>query len=139
MAAAKYKQVELFSDSMKALTTLSQKGTFAEFYQLNGTFPEERRSQLWSAMGYVSMIYHGTFGIRLDLDGIRFSPMKPKDLFHAQTIELNKFQYRGMILNIHLHGHGTTIESFELNHIKQNDAFIKSDEKGIFDVDISLK
>ena len=139
MAAAQHKQVDLFSHELKGLTALSQKGnTFAEFYQLNGTFPEERRSQLWSATGYISMIYHGVFGIRLELDGIRFSPMKPADLFEAQTIYLNNIHYRGMILNIHLHGVGTTITSFELNHKKQLKPFIQSDQRGYFDVDINL-
>ena len=139
MAAAQYKQADLFAHELKGLTALSQKGnTFAEFYQLNGTFPEERRSQLWSATGYISMIYNGVFGIRLDLDGIWFSPMKPIDLFDDSTIHLNNIQYRDMTLNIHLHGQGTSIESFELNQVKKSEPFIKADEKGVFDVDIHL-
>ena len=140
MAAAHHKRVDLLSDAIKALTTLSQQGnTFAEFYELNATFPAERRRQLWSATGYLSMIYHGVFGIRLELEGIRFSPMKPKDLFQSDTIHLNGLKYRGMVLNIHLHGHGTIIKSFELDHQIQRDAFIKSDRVGVIDVDISLK
>ena len=139
IAAAHHKQMELLSHELKGLTALSQKGnTFAEFYQLNGTFPEERREQLWSATGYLAMIYHGVFGIRLGLDGIRFSPMKSPDLFDAAIIHLNNVRYRGMILNIHLSGQGTTIESFHLNHEKQNEPFIAADEAGVFDIDISL-
>lgn len=105
---------------------------------MNGTYPEGRRSQLWSAAGYLSMIYHGVFGVRLSIDGIRFSPMKPKDLFPTPTIDLQELRYRGMTLNIHLHGHGTNIVSFEVNHRKQEDAFIMSDETGGFNVDITL-
>lgn len=139
MAVAKHKRVDMFSDALQGLTLLSQKGnTFAEFYNLTGTFPEERRSQLWSATGYLSMIYHGIFGIRLELDGIRFTPMKSMKLLPATTIHLNNLRYRGMILNIHLHGHGTTVQSFALNNDKQIDPFVSSDKIGIYDVDIDL-
>lgn len=139
MAAAQHKHMALLADALKSLTTLSQRGnTFAEYYELNATFPQERRSQLWSATGYLSMFYHGIFGIRLEPDGIRFSPMKPIDMFD-DTIHLKNLRYRGMVLNIHLVGSGTTIKSFELNHEKKSDAFIKSNEVGIIDVDISLK
>jgi hypothetical protein len=139
MAAAHHGRVDLFSEALKGLTALSQIGNaFAEFYNLNGTYPEGRRSQLWSAAGYLSMIYHGVFGVRLSIDGIRFSPMKPKDLFPAPTIALKQLRYRGITLNIDLHGHGTNIVSFEVNHRKQEDAFIMSDETGGFNVDITL-
>jgi hypothetical protein len=55
------------------------------------TYLEGRRSQLWSAAGYIiSMMYHGVFGLLLDVDGIQISPMKPKDLlFPALRIELD--------------------------------------------------
>jgi hypothetical protein len=139
MAAAHHRRVDLFSGALKGLTALSQIGnTFAEFYNLNGTYPDGRRSQLWSAAGYLSMMYHGVFGIRLKEDGIRFSPMKPKDLFPAPTIELKELRIRSMILNIYLHGHGTSIVSFEVNHSQNNGAFIMSYETGIFDVDITM-
>lgn len=168
MAAAHQGRDDLFSEALKGITALSEKGqsqavcilglccdfflttvfllslcssegnTFAEYYNLNGTYIEGRRSQLWSATGYLSMMYHGVFGVRMELEGIRFSPMKPKDLFPAPTIDLKELRYRGMILNIHLHGHGTNIVSFEVNHSKKNDAFIASDATGNFDVDITL-
>ena len=140
MAVAGQKRTDLFTHELKGLTALAQESkTFAEFYQLNGTYADERRSQLWSATGYLSMIYHGVFGVRLGLDGIRFSPMKPKELFGSQPIiHLNNLRYRGTVLNIHLHGQGTTVARFELNEEKQGEPFIKSDAVGTFDVDISL-
>ena len=139
MALAQYNKVDLFSDALHSLTVLSQKGnTFAEYYNLTGTFPQERSGQLWSATGFISMVYHGVFGIRLELDGIRFTPMKPKRLFQAPIVHLNSLRYRGMVLNVHLHGYGTTIQSFELNHEKQNEPFVKFDTTGIIDVDIRL-
>ena len=139
MAAAQHRRIDLVADAVKALTTLSRVGnTFAEYYHLNATYEEERRSQLWSATGYLSMIYHGVFGIRLELDGIRFSPMKPDNLFQPEIIHLNGLRYRGMKLNIHLHGHGMEIDSFELNHQKPSEPFIKSGETGSIDVDIFL-
>ena len=140
MAVAEQKRADLFTHELKGLTTLAQESkTFAEFYQLNGTYAEERRSQLWSATGYLSMIYHGVFGIRLGLDGIRFSPLKPKKLFGSQPIiHLNNLRYRGTVMHIHLRGQGTTVASFELNKEKQGEPFIKSGAVGTFDVDISL-
>lgn len=47
MAAARHGQVDVFAEEMQNLVWLSQRNhTFAEFYELDGTFPQERRRQL---------------------------------------------------------------------------------------------
>ena len=139
MAAAQHRRMDLLSDALRGLTALSESGdTFAEYYELNATFPEERRQQLWSATGYMAMVYHGVFGIRLEPAGMRLAPMEDEEMFGTDSIHPNNLKYRGMILNIHLHGHGTTIASSELNRKKQSDTFIKADKTGVFDIDISL-
>ena len=143
MAAAHHRREDVFTNALRGITALSQIGnTFAEYYNLNGTYVDGRRSQLWSAAGYISMIYHGIFGIRLNVDGIHFShPMKTKELFSssATTIELKELRYRRMILNIRLHGFGKSIVSFKVNQIERNDMLIKSSETGVIDVDITLE
>ena len=142
MAAAHHKREDLFTNALRGITALSRIGnTFAEYYNLNGTYVDGRRSQLWSAAGYISMIYHGIFGIRPDVDGIRFShPMKSKKIFTASdTIELRELRYRGMILNIRLHGIGKSIVSFKVNQNERDDLIIKLSETGVIDIDITLE
>ena len=44
MAAARHGQVDVFAEEMQNLVWLSQRNhTFAEFYELDGTFPQEKR------------------------------------------------------------------------------------------------
>ncbi len=115
LAAARHQQLDVFAEELANMVWLSQQGnTFAEFYELDGKFPEERARQLWSDTGFLSMIFHGLFGMNFQPNGIKFAPLKPASVF-AETISLEGVKYRGMVLNINVSGSGVEIASFEVD------------------------
>ena len=138
LAASRHGQVDIFHEEFKKLLQLAQmNSTFAEFYELSGTFPSIRRRQLWSASGYLSMVYHGLFGMEFLPDGIRFNPVKPSDTF-SDVISLSNVHYRDMILNIEVSGAGKEISSFSVDG-KSQDSFLDASVTGVHDIQIELK
>ena len=138
LAASRHKKTEMFLEELNGLLWLSQhKNTFAEFYEFDGTFPNERRRQLWSAAGYVSMIYHGLFGMTFEPDQLRFAPVKPEFPF-AETITIENVNYREMNLVIEISGSGTQIQEFKLNGIAQDQPVIPAHLEGNQKIEISL-
>ena len=144
IAAARHGRMDVFEYALEALKNLAVKGgTFAEFYELDGTFPAERSRQLWSDTGYLAMIYQGLFGVTFEVDGLRFAPVKPESLFPSKSpVTLTNFRYQKMILDIGIHGSGSHIEAFQLDRKKQNNlpanAFISSNLKGRHEVVIVM-
>lgn len=116
MAAAKHGQVDVIAHSLQSLTKLAVSGeTFAEFYESeDGSFIPERRRQLWSATGYLAMIYQGVFGITYEVDGLRFAPNKPASLFPDEIL-LTDFIFRDMTLDITVKGSGSKVKSFTID------------------------
>jgi hypothetical protein len=92
-------------------------------------------NQTWSATAYLQMIYHGLFGMRYDLDGIRFQPLLPSGW---GTVNLNGIKYRGMILNIILQGSGNQISTFTLDGIPSTNYFVSNVLTGVHTVMITL-
>ena len=122
LAAAEHGEVEIFARALKGLTSLAVKGkTFAEFYELNGTFLEYRSKQLWSETAFLSMIYQGLFGMRFQVDCIEFKPVKPKSLFPQKSVSLKNFKYKGSLLDITIRGSGNNIVGFEVNGRRSGD------------------
>jgi len=73
---------------------------------------EATNHQTWAATAYLSMIYHGIFGLRVDLEQIRFEPMLSDDI---SDIGLKNFKIREMSLDIHMAGQGKTMAEFKLD------------------------
>jgi len=120
IAAARHGRPDIFAEEMAHLIDLSeQKNTFAEYYELDKTFPEERSRQLWSDTGYLGIVYKGLFGMDFQTGGIEFSPSKVEGkngvLKTDETISLLNVKYRKAILDIHVTGFGTNVTSFKLN------------------------
>ena len=120
IAAARYGRLDIFAEEMDRLIDLSeQQGTFAEFYELDKSFPEQRKRQLWSDTGFLGMVYKGLFGMHFQPDGIVFSPSKYNGkntvLKLNETISLLNMKYRKAILDIHVTGFGNNVKSFKLN------------------------
>jgi len=137
-AASRHRKVDIFNEEFHNLLQLAQmNSTFAEFYELSGTFPSIRRRQLWSSSGYLSMVHHGLFGMEFLPNGIRFNPIKPSNTF-SNTISLSNFHYRSMILNIKVSGVGKEIKEFFVNGILQ-DPFLTADLRGAHEIKINLK
>lgn len=128
----------MFTEEFKNLVWLSQQGnTFAEFFELDGKFPDERSRQLWSDTGFLSLVYHGLFGMKFLPNGVEFAPVKPGSLF-AETISLRGVHYRNMILNIQVSGSGIHIASFQVDGRKMQEPFIKADFTGTHEISITL-
>jgi hypothetical protein len=138
LAACRHNRVSIFAEEFKNIVWLSQRGkTFAEFYELDGEFSKQRTRQLWSDTGFLSMIYHGLFGMNFSPNGVTFTPVKPASMF-AETITLCGVQYRGMILNIAVSGSGSQIASFSLDGRNSQEAFVQGDLTGKHTVSITL-
>jgi hypothetical protein len=143
IAAARHGRTDVFARELLALIRLSNiKDTFAEFYELDGSFPGKRRRQLWSATGFLGMIYQGMFGMVFGVDGIAFRPVKPTleehDLGLGETISLTRVKYRTMILDIHISGNGNDIDSFKLNGVLKDDPFLPVGPAGEYVIEIEL-
>ncbi|KAL7492259.1 hypothetical protein ACHAWT_002084 [Skeletonema menzelii] len=133
MAAAKHGRTDIVAYSLEALKELALMGkTYAELYRVDGTFPQDRRRQLWSSTGFLAMIYQGLFGITYDVDGLRFAPNKPGSIF-LHDILLRDFKFRDMILDIVVMGSGSKVTKFVVDDVE------KDQHKGSYFVESSLR
>jgi hypothetical protein len=112
-AASQMKDVQVFGRELEALIKLSQNATtFMEFYFPDSGEPGGSPRQLWSASGFLSMIYHGLFGMDFVEKGIAFAPVVPANL---NKLTLANVKYRGAVLSLEVTGHGTKLAKFELD------------------------
>jgi hypothetical protein len=124
-AATKMKNQNAFMINMdktaqtwKKGVTAPSIGEFREFYITESGLPlNGGTQQLWSAAGYLSMVFHGLYGMNFCVDGIRFDPMVPDTFRTAMT--LNNFLYRNMTLNMTVLGPGRYLQSFRLDNVEQ--------------------
>jgi Amylo-alpha-1,6-glucosidase len=135
-AASSMKDEAVFARELDALVKLSEKSdTFMEFY-----FPEDGRTggsprQLWSASGFLSMIYHGLAGMNFEENGIRFAPLVPKAL---NGLSLKGVKYRQSTLDIVVKGSGATIEEFTLDGHAQAKPYFDASLTGDHTIEIRL-
>ncbi len=135
-AAAREGDVATFGRELDALTVLSQQNdTFMEFYHPEDGKPDGSSRQLWSAAGYLSMIYHGLFGMEFDPQGIRFAPVVPAP-FHR--LSLTDVRYRHCLLNITVTGQGNQVRRFLLDGKPQKKAFFDAARTGSHAIEIQL-
>ena len=112
-AASRMKDVEVFGRELDALVELSQHAsTFMEFYFPENGEPGGSPRQLWSGSGFLSMIYHGLFGMDFAEDGVRFAPVVPAQF---GKLTLANVHYRDSVLAIEVTGHGAKVAGFELD------------------------
>jgi len=137
IAAARHGYSDIFAKEMMSLIDLSeQQNTFAEFYELDKTFPKKRRRQLWSDTGYLGMVYKGLFGMDFQPRFVEFSPTK---VFETDdTISLRNVKYREAILDIYVTGWGNIVTSFKLNGEVQESPKIFGDVIGRQKIEIEV-
>jgi hypothetical protein len=123
-------------DKCAQLWAKSSPGEWREFYHTEDGKPDGGGQQLWSASGYISMVFHGLFGMHFDVDGVRFDPMVP-DTFKS-VLSLTNFIYRGMTLNMTVQGPGKYIQEFKLDGGVKPDVFIPGTLTGTHTVAITL-
>ena len=136
-AASQSKDVAVFNRELEALVKLSQNAaTFMEFYFPENGEPGGSPRQLWSASGFLSMIYHGLFGLNFVEQGINFAPVVPATM---QELSLTNMKYRQSVLKLKVLGHGTTIASFAVDGQPQARAFLDSALQGSHQITIQMK
>ena len=135
-AAARAKSTSRLEVELDRLRALSERAdTFHEFYRPEDGTPDGSPRQLWSAAGYLAMIYHALFGMELGPTAIDFAPVVPP-LFDHLTLE--GVHVRDMTLNVTVNGAGTEIASFMLDGAAQAEHRVASDLTGTHDVVIEM-
>jgi hypothetical protein len=136
-AASDSKDVATFGRELDALVKLSEKSdTFMEFYHPEEGKPDGSPRQLWSASGFLSMIYHGLFGMDFRQGGIRFAPVVPQGF---EQLTLSDFKYRNAQLQIVVKGHGVAIDKFLLDGREQKRPLVDAAAAGRHTIEILMK
>jgi len=136
LAAARMGDMPTFDQETEKLLKLSQRrNTFMEFYHPEDAQPGGSEDQLWSASGYLGIVYRGWFGMRFERDGVRFTPTVPSRFHH---LILTKAPYRKETLAITISGNGSKMQSFKLNGRIMQEPFIPANLAGPQEVEIVL-
>lgn len=118
-----------------ALFVSNMENMVAESGEFLGTELNSER-QLWSVAGQLAMVNRVLFGITLNKQGISFQPLVPENWDGVYKLE--GFSYRDAVLNVTLKGHGTGIKRVKINGKRKKRAQIRSDQKGVFDIEIIM-
>lgn len=116
LAAARTRNPQAFNIAASALWNMA----------LNSRLPAQ-----WPAM-----VLRGIFGISQAPDGLRFSPMVPKEF--SGDKEITGLKYRNATLDIRLHGTGDRIATFTIDSVSSADHFISADLSGRHRIVITL-
>jgi len=135
-AATDMKNVPVFTRELDALVKLSEKNdTFMELYRPEDGKPDGSPRQLWSASGFISMIYHGLFGMDFTEAGVRFAPVVPAQF---NQLVLENVKYRNSQLRIVVKGNGTKVSQCKLDG-KSAKPFVPASETGAHELEILMK
>jgi glycogen debranching enzyme len=136
-AASRMRDTNTFSRELDALVKLSQKNnTFMELYRPEDGAPDGSPRQLWSASGFLSMVYHGLFGMDFEQNGLRFAPVVPEQF--AQ-LTLSNLKYRHAQLHLVVKGNGTRVHLFKLDGKSQRRPFFDAGSKGPHEIEIQMR
>lgn len=89
-----------------------------------------------SSAGMAALVTRGFFGLRLQPDGIHFSPMVPSGFKGVKHIR--SLKYRDALLDISLHGTGDRIASFAIDSVSGISPMIPASISGHHKIDIVL-
>jgi hypothetical protein len=146
-AASKYGNEIVFAREVANLARLanSSAGNFYEIYNAQtgavdggwqtGSHWGSQPDQTWSATAYLRMIYNGLFGMNFTTGGLQFQPFLPSGW---GDVTLSGVRYRGMTLNISLHGAGNVISSFKLDGATTANYSVPASLTGTHTIDITL-
>jgi cellobiose phosphorylase len=136
-AASSMKDVPTFSRELDACVKLSQMtNSFMELYRPENGQADGSPRQLWSGSGFLSMIYHGLFGMTFEENGVSFAPVVPE---RFAQLSLSNVKYRNATLRVTVKGHGTDIKQFSLDGKKARKAFFSAELTGAHEVEILVK
>lgn len=136
-AAAKCGHTDFVSEEFGKITELI-KGSKYHFFEIYSPYTKKAfggwqigrewdscRDQTWSAACYIGAVIHGVYGIKIEKNGISFTPCVPKSL--ADT-ELCGIKIRGQELSVKITGYGNKTEKFLLDG-KESEPFVPWDNK----------
>jgi glycogen debranching enzyme len=133
-AAAERGAVDVFAAELAALASLADRApTFHEFYRAGR--PDGSARQLWSAAGYLALVHHGLFGLRLDDGRITFAPTIPAGF---TEVRLDGLRHRDLTLDITISGTGTRVTSCKLDGVAQRKAELPAGLAGAHRVAITV-
>jgi glycogen debranching enzyme len=136
-AASQRGDLQTFSRELDALLKLSEmNNTFMELYRPEDGAPDGSPRQLWSAAGFLSMIYHGLFGMDFEENGVRFGPVVPRPF---QQLTLSNLIYRDARLSLVVKGNGTRLRAFKLDGKNQRRPFFDAASKGQHELEILMR
>jgi len=136
-AASELGDAQVLGRELDALVRLSEKNdTFMELYRPEDGKPDGSPRQLWSASGFLSMVYHGLFGMAFEENGVRFAPVVPE---RFQELTLSNTKYRDAQLNIVIKGAGTRVRQFKLDGRTQRKPFFPASIKGQHEIEILMR
>ena len=136
-AASELGDAQVFGRELDAAVKLSEKNdTFMELYRPEDGKPDGSPRQLWSASGFLSMVYHGLFGMAFEADGVRFAPVMPE---RFQELTLSNVKYRDAQLHIVVKGAGTRVRQFKLDGKTQRKPFFPAASKGPHEIEILMR
>ncbi len=99
------------------------------------TLWEATNRQTWSATAYIRMVVYGLLGVKIDEQGICFSPCVPVGL-HQLT--LSNLKYRDAVLQIKVNGNGSTIKNIMIDGKPSKLASFNKDIEGIHTIEINV-
>ncbi len=135
-AASALGDAQVFGRELDALVRLSEKNdTFMELYRPEDGKPDGSPRQLWSASGFLSMIYHGLFGMDFRQDGIAFAPVVPE---RFEELSLNNVHYRDAQLRLVVKGHGTRVRQCKIDG-KTAKPFFAANLKGAHEIELLMR
>ncbi len=91
-----------------SLFLTNQENFVADAGTAKGTQINSER-QLWSVAANLAMTYRVLLGMSFEAEGLRLSPVIPKEFGGVTTLE--NFHYRGAVLSLRVEGSGTSIAS----------------------------
>ena len=136
-AASELGDAQVLGRELDALVRLSEKNdTFMELYRPEDGKPDGSPRQLWSASGFLSMVYHGLFGMGFEENGVRFAPVVPE---RFKELTLSNVKYRDAQLHIVIEGAGTRVRQFKLDGKTQRKPFFPASSKGPHELEILMR
>ena len=136
-AASELGDAQVLGRELDALVRLSEKSdTFMELYRPEDGKPDGSPRQLWSASGFLSMVYHGLFGMAFEENGVRFAPVVPE---RFQELTLSDAKYRDAQLHLVIKGAGTRVRQFKLDGKRQRKPFFPASSTGQHEIEILMR
>lgn len=143
----KHGRTDLFERELTTLAAQAVKyGQFNEIYHPDTGVPyggeqenykgESCKRQSWCASAFVRMVLTGVVGMELTLDGMKLNPSLPTG---CNGVVLQNIHYRDALLNIDVHGRGSSIKACLINGVPVDNRKIPISLSGVQNIILEMK